>query len=109
MIFVVYLMPCFPSVNLKAKAAEEMQETQGQIDTLLRELSSLDQPDRRRSMGEMVTDSASSPASQGSLQSHSGMLQVRATYLTKLNLKSKLATCIDLVLTGIDCYMQITA
>lgn len=73
-------MQYFPSLTQKAKAAEEMQETQGKIDTLLRELSSLDQPDRRRSLGEMVPDSASFPASQGSLQSHSGMLQVCAAH-----------------------------
>ncbi|KAL2080392.1 hypothetical protein ACEWY4_024185 [Coilia grayii] len=61
----------------RAKAVEELQETQGQIDSLLRELSSLDEPDRRRSCGDVV-DSASSP---GSLQSHSGMLQAELQQL----------------------------
>ncbi|KAG5264555.1 hypothetical protein AALO_G00255500 [Alosa alosa] len=65
----------------RAKAVEDLQETQGKINSLLEELSSLDQPDRRRSLGEMIVDSASSPPSQGSLQSHSGMLQAELQQL----------------------------
>ncbi|XP_076157599.1 microtubule-actin cross-linking factor 1 isoform X8 [Alosa pseudoharengus] len=65
----------------RAKAVEDLQETQGKINSLMEELSSLDQPDRRRSLGEMVVDSASSPPSQGSLQSHSGMLQAELQQL----------------------------
>ncbi|XP_062386268.1 microtubule-actin cross-linking factor 1 isoform X13 [Sardina pilchardus] len=65
----------------RAKAVEDLQETQGKINSLMKELSSLDQPDRRRSLGETITDSASSPASQGSLQSHSGMLQAELQQL----------------------------
>ncbi|XP_062397838.1 microtubule-actin cross-linking factor 1-like isoform X2 [Sardina pilchardus] len=67
----------------KAKAAEDLQETQGTINSLMKELTSLDQPDRKRSLGEMATDSASSPASQGSLQSHSGMLQALPSELAE--------------------------
>uniref|UniRef100_A0A8C7N8E0 Microtubule actin crosslinking factor 1 n=1 Tax=Oncorhynchus kisutch TaxID=8019 RepID=A0A8C7N8E0_ONCKI len=58
----------------RAKAVEELQETRGQIDSLLEELSSLNQP------GMTVTDhlsSSSSTSPEGGLQSHSDMLQVR--------------------------------
>ncbi|XP_047663906.1 microtubule-actin cross-linking factor 1, isoforms 1/2/3/5 isoform X27 [Tachysurus fulvidraco] len=55
----------------RAKAEEQLQETQGKIDVLLKELSSLD-TSRRNSLGETVPD-ASVPL--GSLNSHSDMLK----------------------------------
>lgn len=64
----------------KAKAEEQLQETQGKIDVLLKELSSLD-TSRRKSLSETVPD-ASVP--KGSLNSHNDMLKVR-TKLSKLN------------------------
>lgn len=60
----------------KAKAEEQMQETQEKIDTLLRELSSLDDS-KRRSLGYTVTDTPSSGPPENALNSHSDMLQVR--------------------------------
>ncbi|XP_071223581.1 microtubule-actin cross-linking factor 1-like isoform X13 [Salvelinus alpinus] len=62
----------------RAKAVEELQETRGQIDSLLEELSSLDQP------GVTVTDHLSSSSStlpEGGLQSHSDMLQAELQQL----------------------------
>ncbi|XP_055732109.1 microtubule-actin cross-linking factor 1-like isoform X17 [Salvelinus fontinalis] len=62
----------------RAKAVEELQETRGQIDSLLEELSSLDQP------GVTVTDhlsSSSSTSPEGGLQSHSDMLQAELQQL----------------------------
>ncbi|XP_051948301.1 microtubule-actin cross-linking factor 1-like [Xyrauchen texanus] len=56
----------------RAKAEEQMQETQGKIDTLLSELSSLD-GSTRRSLGETATDSSVPPES--TLNSHSDVLQ----------------------------------
>ncbi len=67
--YLIFLLP-------KAKAEEQMQETQEQIDTLLRELSSLDDS-RRRSLGNTVTDTPSSGPPENALNSHSDMLQVR--------------------------------
>ncbi|XP_060753614.1 microtubule-actin cross-linking factor 1 isoform X11 [Tachysurus vachellii] len=55
----------------RAKAEEQLQETQGKIDVLLKELSSLD-TSRRNSLGETVPD-ASVPLR--SLNSHNDMLK----------------------------------
>ncbi|KAF4073878.1 hypothetical protein AMELA_G00248250 [Ameiurus melas] len=55
----------------RAKAEEQLQETQGKIDVLLKELSSLD-TSRRKSLGETVLD-ANVP--MGSLNSHNDMLK----------------------------------
>ncbi|XP_038827418.1 microtubule-actin cross-linking factor 1-like [Salvelinus namaycush] len=62
----------------RAKAVEELQETRCQIDSLLEELSSLNQPGKRRT-GMTVTDHPSSP--EGRLQSHSDMLQAELQQL----------------------------
>ncbi len=67
--YLIFLLP-------KAKAEEQMQETQEKIDTLLRELSSLDDS-KRRSLGNTVTDTPSSGPPENALNSHSDMLQVR--------------------------------
>ncbi|XP_016296211.1 microtubule-actin cross-linking factor 1-like [Sinocyclocheilus anshuiensis] len=58
----------------RAKAEEQMQETQEKIDTLLRELSSLDDS-KRRSLGNTVTDTPSSVPPENAINSHSDMLQ----------------------------------
>uniref|UniRef100_A0A9J8AP53 Microtubule actin crosslinking factor 1 n=1 Tax=Cyprinus carpio carpio TaxID=630221 RepID=A0A9J8AP53_CYPCA len=59
-----------------AKAEEQMQETQEKIDTLLRELSSLDDS-KRRSLGNTVTDTPSSvpPENLQQLQAQQAHLQ----------------------------------
>uniref|UniRef100_A0A8C7WAQ4 Microtubule actin crosslinking factor 1 n=1 Tax=Oncorhynchus mykiss TaxID=8022 RepID=A0A8C7WAQ4_ONCMY len=62
----------------RAKAVEELQETRCQIDSLLEELSSLNQPGRIGT-GMTVTDHPSSP--EGRLQSHSDMLQTELQQL----------------------------
>ncbi|XP_029587440.1 microtubule-actin cross-linking factor 1, isoforms 1/2/3/5 isoform X26 [Salmo trutta] len=62
----------------RAKAVEELQETRGQMDSLLEELSSLNQP------GMTVTDHlslSSSTSPEGGLQSHSDMLQAELQQL----------------------------
>ncbi|XP_052440234.1 microtubule-actin cross-linking factor 1 isoform X18 [Carassius gibelio] len=64
----------------KAKAEEQMQETQEKIDTLLRELSSLDDS-KRRSLGSTVTDTPSSGPPENALNSHSDMLQTELQQL----------------------------
>ncbi|KAI7798683.1 putative microtubule-actin cross-linking factor 1 [Triplophysa rosa] len=64
----------------RAKAEEQMQETQEKIDTLFRELSSLDES-KRRSLGGTVTDSALSGPSENTLSSHSDMLQTELQQL----------------------------
>lgn len=64
----------YPHVHccvFKAKAEEELQNTQGKIDTLLDELSSLDSPSRK------VVDETDANALSGTLNSHSEKLQVR--------------------------------
>ncbi|XP_028819126.1 microtubule-actin cross-linking factor 1 isoform X17 [Denticeps clupeoides] len=65
----------------RAKAVEELQETQGKIDLLLEELSSFDQPDKRKSLGEMVVDSSFSTAPENALYSHSGALKAELQQL----------------------------
>lgn len=67
---------CHVLLLSKAKAEEQMQETQERIDTLLRELSSLDDS-KRRSLCNTVTDTPSSGPQENALNSHSDMLQVR--------------------------------
>ncbi|XP_031645197.1 microtubule-actin cross-linking factor 1 isoform X26 [Oncorhynchus kisutch] len=62
----------------RAKAVKELQETRCQIDSLLEELSSLNQPGRIGT-GMTVTDHPSSP--EGRLQSHSDMLQTELQQL----------------------------
>lgn len=64
----------------KAKAEEQLQETQGKIDVLLKELSSLD-TSREKSLGETVPD-ANVPV--GSLNSHSDTLKVRTELFTSI-------------------------
>lgn len=60
----------------QAKAEEDLQETQGQIDSLLKELSSLNQPGGRGvGSGDMPDTSFSQP--EGAVMSHTEMLQVR--------------------------------
>lgn len=63
---------------LQAKAEEELQETQGQIDSLLRELSSLNQAGNRGAGSRSNTDVTDAPFSQpeGAVMSHTEMLQV---------------------------------
>ncbi|XP_073668846.1 microtubule-actin cross-linking factor 1, isoforms 1/2/3/4/5 isoform X10 [Paramisgurnus dabryanus] len=64
----------------RAKAEEQMQETQEKIDTLFRELSSLDES-KRRSKEETVTHSSSSVSTENALNSHSDMLQTELQQL----------------------------
>lgn len=58
---------------------EELQETRGQIDTLLNELSSLNQPGGRRAGSTVAEDVIDAPFSppEGAVLSHTEMLQVR--------------------------------
>ncbi|XP_030644544.1 microtubule-actin cross-linking factor 1 [Chanos chanos] len=65
----------------RAKAVEELQETQGKIDTLLTELSSLDQLARKSFENETVTDSPFSTTPEGALRSHSDTLQAELQQL----------------------------
>ncbi|XP_029919029.1 microtubule-actin cross-linking factor 1 isoform X3 [Myripristis murdjan] len=69
----------------RAKAVEELQETQGQIDSLLDELSSLNQPSRKGVTSGAplhVTDSPFSSAQpEGALLSHTDMLQAELQQL----------------------------
>lgn len=73
----------FSSPPLQAKAEEELQETQGQIDSLLNELSSLSQPGGRGVGSVVAKDFADAPFSQpeGAVISHTEMLQVRISHL----------------------------
>lgn len=73
--YFLFLCPCL----CKAKAEEQLQETQGKIDALLKELSSLDSS-RGKSLSETVPD-ANIPVE--SLNVHSDMLKVR-TELSRL-------------------------
>uniref|UniRef100_A0A671X8B3 Microtubule actin crosslinking factor 1 n=1 Tax=Sparus aurata TaxID=8175 RepID=A0A671X8B3_SPAAU len=67
----------------RAKAEEELQETQGQIDSLLNELSSLSQPGGRGVGSGVTKDVVDVPFSQpgGAVMSHTEMLQVRISHL----------------------------
>lgn len=76
---------------------EELQETQGQIDSLLNELSSLNQPGVTRVGSTIAEDVIDAPFSQreGAVLSHTEMLQVRISSL-----------CVFCVLTNIlKCYI----
>ncbi|TKS88879.1 Microtubule-actin cross-linking factor 1 [Collichthys lucidus] len=68
--------------NLQAKAEEDLQETKGQIDSLLKELSSLSPPGGRGA-ASVVKDVADSPFSQpeGAVVSHTEMLQAELQQL----------------------------
>lgn len=67
----------------KAKAEEELQETQGQIDSLLRELSSLNQPGDRGAGSGSYADVTDAPFSQpeGAVMSHTETLQAELQQL----------------------------
>lgn len=81
--FVVILILPLSSTILQAKAEEELQETQGQIDSLLNELSSLSQPGGRGVGSGVTKDVVDVPFSQpgGAVMSHTEMLQVRISHL----------------------------
>ncbi|XP_027142331.1 microtubule-actin cross-linking factor 1 isoform X12 [Larimichthys crocea] len=66
----------------RAKAEEDLQETKGQIDSLLKELSSLSPPGGR-GVASVVKDVADSPFSQpeGAVASHTEMLQAELQQL----------------------------
>lgn len=70
---------------LQAKAEEELQETQCQIDSLLNELSSFDQPGVRGAGSIVAKDVNDTPFSQpeGALMSHTEMLQVGLSRLCR--------------------------
>ena len=73
----------FSSSLLQAKAEEELQETQGHIDSLLNELSSLNQPGGRgvgSGVAKVVTDAPFSQP-EGAVMSHTETLQVRVSHL----------------------------
>lgn len=78
--FVFILFSLF--LLLQAKAEEELQETQGQIDSLLNELSSLNQPGGRGVGSGVTKDFTDVPFSQpeGAVMSHTEMLQVRISH-----------------------------
>ncbi|XP_060914959.1 microtubule-actin cross-linking factor 1 isoform X2 [Labrus mixtus] len=61
----------------RAKAEEDLQETQGQIDTLLNQLSSLNQPGGRAVLSATAKDFTDTSLSQpeGAVTSHTEMLQ----------------------------------
>nr|XP_046274634.1 microtubule-actin cross-linking factor 1 isoform X9 [Scatophagus argus] len=67
----------------KAKAEEELQETQGQIDSLLKELSSLNQPGGSGLGSGVATDVADAvfPQPEGAVVSHTEMLQAELQQL----------------------------
>ncbi|XP_073339006.1 microtubule-actin cross-linking factor 1 [Pagrus major] len=67
----------------RAKAEEELQETQGQIDSLLNELSSLSQPGGRGVGSGVAKDVVDVPFSQpgGAVMSHTEMLQAELQQL----------------------------
>lgn len=69
---------------VKAKAEEELQETQSQINLLLNELSSLNQADRSvlSGMGSNFTDAASSPP-EGAVALHTETLHVRLLFMLR--------------------------
>lgn len=75
-VLLIFFTYCHVFLLPKAKAEEQMQETQESIDTLLRELSSLDDS-KRRSLGDSVTDTPSSVTQENALNSHRDVLQVR--------------------------------
>lgn len=82
MLIIVFFLTFILSPLLQAKAEEDLQETKGQIDSLLKELSSLSPPGGR-GVASVVKDVADSPFSQpeGAVASHTEMLQVRISHL----------------------------
>lgn len=76
----------------QAKAEEELQETKGQIDSLLSELSSLNQPGARAVGSGVSIDVTDAPFSQpeGAVMSHTEMLQVGNAYLCSAGLDLKI-------------------
>ena len=81
-VFLKELIPnvCSPPL-LQAKAEEELQETQGQIDSLLKDLSSLNQPGRRGAGSAQTVVDAPFSQPEGAVLSHTEMLQVRISSL----------------------------
>lgn len=81
--FAVILILPLSSTILQAKAEEVLQETQGQIDSLLNELSSLSQQGGRGVGSGVTKDVVDVPFSQpgGAVMSHTEMLQVRISDL----------------------------
>lgn len=78
-------MPFSPFHFLKAKAEEELQETQSQINLLLNELSSFSQADRSlvvAGVGSDFTDAASSPP-EDAVASHTETLHVRLSLMLR--------------------------
>lgn len=72
---------------LKAKAEEELQETQSQINVLLNELSSLNQTDGSGiGVGSDFTDAASSPPEEAVIL-HADTLHVRVSYMLRCQFK----------------------
>uniref|UniRef100_A0A3B4YM64 Microtubule actin crosslinking factor 1 n=1 Tax=Seriola lalandi dorsalis TaxID=1841481 RepID=A0A3B4YM64_SERLL len=67
----------------RAKAVEELQETRGQIDSLLNELSSLNQPGRRGAGSVVAQHVVDAPSSQpeGAVTSHTETLQAELQQL----------------------------
>ncbi|XP_022599786.1 microtubule-actin cross-linking factor 1-like [Seriola dumerili] len=67
----------------RAKAVEELQETRGQIDSLLNELSSLNQPGRRGAGSIVAQHVVDAPSSQpeGAVTSHTETLQAELQQL----------------------------
>lgn len=77
--FLYYCINAISSFFLKAKAEEELQETQSQINLLLNELSSLSQTDSSvivPGVGSDFVDAASSPP-EDAVASHTETLHVR--------------------------------
>lgn len=70
---------------LKAKAEEELQETQSQINVLLNELSSLNQTDTSVALSDVggdFTDAASSPP-EDAVALHTETLHVRLLFMLR--------------------------
>ncbi|KAM7373560.1 hypothetical protein PAMP_008402 [Pampus punctatissimus] len=63
----------------RAKAVEDLQETQGQIDSLLNDLSSLNQPVGSGAVQDVTDTSLSQP--EGAVKSHTEMLQAELQQL----------------------------
>lgn len=84
--FLIFIFTSFSAPLLQAKAVEELQETRGQIDSLLNELSSLKQPGGRGVGSTVAEDVVDAPFSQpeGAVLSHTEMLQVRISDLCVL-------------------------
>lgn len=87
--FLYYCINVLSHFNfVKAKAEEELQETQSQIKLLLNELSHLNQTDGSvvvSGVGSDFADAASLPP-EGAVALHTETLQVRLLNCTNLNL-----------------------